>query len=162
MQWSKLKTRVKAFICPRLKDRIDFHITSYRESHDGADKVWITVDGEKIFSCQHYPHERAEAEAYWAGLSEEEVKSQLAQEEIHSPRNFGEAMRVYLDSPIHEALQSFDPLVKAFAIVDRRVGERTLSKLKISDSEHSLVKAFHELRCASSRNSNDAPNPTAQ
>ena len=149
MQWSKLKTKVKDFICPELKDRIDFYVTSYRESHDGADKVWITVDGQKIFSCKHYPHEWAEAEAYGAGLRGEEVKSLLVKEEIHSPRDFGEAMRVYLDSPIHEALESSDPLVKAFAIVDRRVGKRMLGKLEILESEHSLVRAFYELRLAS-------------
>ena len=149
MQWSKLKTRVKDFICPELKDRIDFYVTSYRESHDGADKVWITVDGEKIFSCKHYPHEWAEADAFRTGLRGEEVKYLLAEEEVHSPRNFGDAMRVYLDSPIHEALESSDPLVKAFAIVDRRLGKRTLAKLEILESEHSLVRAFYELRLAS-------------
>jgi hypothetical protein len=149
MQWSKLKTRVRDFICPKLKDRIDFYVTSYRESHDGADKVWITVDGQKIFSCKHYPHEWAEADAYRAGLRGEEVESLLAKEEIHSPRNFGDAMRVYLDSPIHEALESSDTLVKAFAIVDRRVGKRMLAKLEILELEHSLVRAFYELRLAS-------------
>ena len=149
MQWSKLKTRVKDFICPELRDRLDFHVTSYRESHDGADKVWITIDGEKIFSCKHYPHEWAGADAYYAGLRGEEIKSLLVKEEIHSPGNFGDAMRVYLDSPILEALESSDPLVKAFAIVDRRVGKRKFAKLEISDSEHSLVKAFYQLRCAS-------------
>ncbi|HEX8773125.1 MAG TPA: hypothetical protein VF735_05930 [Pyrinomonadaceae bacterium] len=149
MQWSKLKARVKDLICPELRDRIEFYVTSYRESHDGADKVWITVDGEKICSCKHYPHEWAKADAYRAGLRGEEIKSLLAKEEIHSPGNFGDAMRIYLDSPIHEALESSDPLVKAFAIVDRRAGKRMLSKLEISDSEHSLVKRFYELRRAS-------------
>jgi hypothetical protein len=149
MQWSKLKTRVKDFICPELKDRIDFHVTSYRESHDGADKVWLTIDGVKIFSCKHYPHEWAEAGAYHAGLRREEIKALLAKKEIHSPRDFGAAMRLYLDSPIHESLESSDPLIKAFAIVDRRVGRRTVAKLEISESEHSLVKRFYQLRRAS-------------
>ncbi len=149
MQWSKLKTRVKDFICPELKDRIDFYVTSYRESHDGADKVWVTVDGEKIFSCKYYPHEWAESDAYSTGLRGEEIESLLMKEEIHSPRDFGDAMRVYLDLPIDEALESSDPLVKAFAIVDRRVGKRRLAKLAISESEHSLVKRFYELRYAS-------------
>lgn len=149
MQWSKLKTKVKDFICPALRDRIDFHLTSYRESHDGADKVWITVDGKKIFDCKHYPHEWAEADAHSSGLRGEQVKSLLVEKEIHSPRNFGDAMRIYIDSPILDALQSIDPLVKAFAIVDRRVGKRMIDKLEISDSEHSLVKAFYELRRAS-------------
>ena len=55
----------------------------------------------------------------------------------------------YLDLPIREALRSSDPLVRAFAIVDRRVGRRILEKLEISDSEHTLVKAFYALRVAS-------------
>ena len=149
MQWSKLKTKIKSFICPELRDRIDFFVTSYRESHDGADKVWITIDGEKVFECKHYPYEWAEAEAYYSGLRKEQVKALLTDKEIHRPEDFGDAMRVYLELPIEEALKSSDPLVKAFAIIDRRVGKRMLVKLEISDSEHSLVQRFYELRCAS-------------
>ena len=146
MQWSKLKSRVKGLICLELRDRIDFHLTSYRESHDGADKVWITVDGERVFSCKHYPREWAEAEAYYGGLRGEQVKAFLKAREIHGPDDFGNAMRAYLDMPIGEALKSSDPLVKAFALVDRRVGKRTLAGLEISNTEHTLVKAFYDLR----------------
>ncbi len=149
MQWSKLKTRAKDFICPELQDRIDFHLTSYRESHDGADKVWITIDGQRVFSCKHYPYELAEAEAYYGGLRGEQVKESLREKEIHRPKDFGDAIRAYLDMPISQALESSDPLVKAFALVDRRTGKRTLEKLEISDAEHTLVKAFYALRLAS-------------
>src|SRR5688572_18906108 len=96
MLWSKLKSRVKGFICPELRDRIDFHLTSYRESHDGADKVWITVDGKRVFSCKHYPFEWAEAEAHYRGLRVEQVQSLLREKEIHRPKDFGDAMRAYL------------------------------------------------------------------
>ncbi len=149
MQWSKLKSRIKDFICPELRDRIDFHLTSYRESHDGADKVWVTVDGQRVFSCNHYPYEWAEAEAYHDGLSGEEVKELLREREIQRPKDFGDAMRAYLDMSISEALKSSDPLVKAFALVDRRLGKRTLEKLEIADSDHTLVKAFLALRLGS-------------
>jgi hypothetical protein len=150
MQWSKLKSRVKDSICPELKDVIDFHLTSYRESHDGADKIWITIDGKRVFSCKHYPHERAEMRAYSErGLRGEGIKTFLREREIHSPNDFGDAMRAYLGLPVHDALLSTDPLIKAFAIVDRRLGKRSLEKLEISDSDHSLVKAFYRLRCAS-------------
>ena len=149
MQWSKLKSRVKSLICPGLRGRIDFHLTSYRESHDGTAKVWITVDGQRVFSCKHYPYEWAEAEAHNGGLRGEQVKEFLRDKEIHRPKDFGDAMRVYLDMPVREALESADPLVKAFALVDRRLGKRTLEKLEISDSEHTLVRAFYELRRAS-------------
>ncbi len=146
MQWSKLKTRINDLICPDLKSRIDFHVTSYRESHDGADKVWITIDRERVFSCQYYPYEWAERQAYHDGLEGTQLKEVLREKEIHKPEDFGNAMRAYLDMPIENALTSADPLIRAFSIVDRRLGKRTLEKLEISDSEHTLVKAFYQLR----------------
>jgi hypothetical protein len=146
MQWSKLKSEIKSLSCPELQKRIGFHVTSYRNSHDGADKVWITVDGIKVFHCKHYQYEQAERIAYHSGLQRVEIKTELANSEIHNPKGFGDAMRVYLNSPIQDALQSADPLVKAYAVIDRQLGSRTLDKLEISDSEHSLVKTFYQLR----------------
>ena len=146
MQWSKLRSRVKDLICPELRDRIDFHVTSYRGSHDGADKVWIKIDRERVFACKHYPYEWAEQQAYYDGLEGDKLKETLIQHEIHGPNDFGNAMRAYLDMPVDDALVSVDPLIRAFSIVDRRLGKRTLEKLQISDSEHTLVKAFYELR----------------
>ena len=146
MQWSKLKSRIKVLICPELKDRIDFHVTSYRRSHDGADKVWVTVDGGRVFACKHYRRDREMAELYSGGMPIESAKAFLRQVAIHGPGDFGDAMRAYLDLPIHDALESSDPLIKAFAIVDRRVGRKTIAKLDISASEHPLVRRFYELR----------------
>lgn len=149
MQWSKLKSRIKSLITAELRDRIDFHLTSYRESHDGADKVWIEIDGKRVFDCNYYLSERETAYAYFSGLRGDEIKSALVDAGIHSPRDFGCAMRAYLDMAVDEALKSPDPIVRAFAIVDRRVGKRTLAKLNLSDCEHALVKAFYDLRRAS-------------
>lgn len=149
MQWSKLKTRVKDFIHPELKDRIDFHLTSYRKSHDGADKIWITIDGEKVFSCKHYAYEFGEGELFWfQGKTYEEAEAILRENEIHRPADFGNAMRNYFDLPIAEALKSANPFIRAFAIVDSRTGKRALEKQDIGDSEHTLVKAFYDLRSA--------------
>jgi hypothetical protein len=125
-----------------------FHLTSYRESHDGADKVWITIDGERVFSCKHYQRERAENALYQRGLKRDEVSSVLRRTEIQGPRDFGDAMRAYLDMPVDEALKSSDPIVRAFAIVDRRVGKRTFANLDLSDSDHALVNAFYALRAS--------------
>jgi len=149
VQWSKLKWRIKSLIAPDVRDRIDFHLTSYRGSHDGAEKVWITVDGKRVFDCKHYRSERASEAAYARGLRGDEIKSSLRHAGIHGPKDFGYAVRAYLDMPVSEALESTDPLVRAFAIVDRRVGKRTLANLDLSDCNHALVNAFYELRCSS-------------
>jgi len=149
VQWSKLKSRIKSLIAPELRDRIDFHLTSYRGSHDGADKVWITVDGKRVFDCKHYPSEWAADAAYARGLRGHEIKSALHHVGIHGPKDFGYAIRAYLDMPVNEALKSPDPLVRAFAIVDRRVGKRALANLDLSECDHALVNAFYQLRRSS-------------
>jgi hypothetical protein len=146
MQWSKLKARVKERICPELRDRVDFHLTSYRRSHDDVDKVWITIDGEPLLKMKHYTHLRASYEAYACGLEGDAISSLLAELEIFHPQAFGSAMRSYLDLPISDALASTNPLIKAFAIIDRRVGKRTLTKLDISEADSTLIRAFYSLR----------------
>lgn len=146
MQWSKLKSLVRDRICPELRKRIDFHLTSYRNSHDGADKVWITIDGRRVAEFKHYDLERAESEAYSEGLTPSEVAKSLRDNGVFGPRDFGTSMREYLDLNAADALASSDPIVKAFAIVDRRVGRRSLAKLAVADSDHALVRTFFEIR----------------
>ncbi len=147
MQWSKLKAKVKSFIGSELADRIDFHLTSYRKSHDGADKVWILVDRQKIFDIKHYDYVFAEQDLYWnSNINGQHVKEILINSEIYNPQNFGNAMHEFLNLPIKDALQSVNPLIKAFAIIDKRIGKRTLANLKISDSDHNLVRLFYNLR----------------
>ena len=155
MQWSKLKTRVKSLICPELQNVIDFHVTQYRKAHSWISESWITVNGERIFDCgsrtyymaswiESWRREEASESCAW-----EDLKAALAEQEIHEPKEMGSAMRAYLYLPIEEALSSNDPFIKALAIVDRRVGKRRLKQLMVDEAEHSLVKAFYDLRCAS-------------
>ncbi len=152
MQWSKLKVRVKSLMCDELQDVIDFHVTQYRKAHSWISESWITVNGERIFDCGSRTY-------YWAYWVEcwrredanepknfEDLVAALAEQEIHEPKEMGSAMRAYLDLPIEEALSSKDPFIKALAIVDRRVGKRRLKEIEIENAEHSLVKAFYELR----------------
>lgn len=147
MQWSKLKTRLKSLIHPDLSSRIDFHITSFRQSHDGVDKVWITLDGIQIFSCGHYDFEFAEREGYHRGLSSQEVARWLEGQGICSPQQIVGAMRAYLDMAIEDAWRSDDPFISALAVLDRRVGKSRLAAMPPEESAHSLVKQFYELRC---------------
>jgi hypothetical protein len=146
MQWSKLKTRIKSLVCPELRKRIDFHITSYRESHDGVEKAWITLDGVKIFNCSHYHYQFTSPDGIFMGMSDQECKELLEKHEIHHPRDMVGSMRVYLDISIAQALRSENPFIKSVAIIDRRVGKRARDKINLDGSEHSLVKRFHELR----------------
>ena len=163
MQWSKLKTRVKALICPELRGRIDFHVTRYREATDFGTEAWITLDGAKLFGAGHYhrfvpeciewhrrvpninnlPHPRPDLAPI-----RREIEEMLDEREIHHTDQLVGAMRSYLDTSVHDALRSENPFLKALAIIDRRVGRRTLEKLEMDESEHTLVKEFYALRLA--------------
>ena len=160
MQWSKLRSRIKERVCPELRDRIDFHVTRYREATFNGIEAWVTCDGNKIFGAGNY-HRSVPGNVEWrlrkkesmtvaeAEMLRMEIIEMLNERELHDTGELVGAMRSFLDMPVSDALQSDDPFIKALAIIDRRVGNRTLAKLEIGASEHSLVKAFYELRCGS-------------
>lgn len=159
MQWSKLKARLKAQICPELKGRIDFHVTRYREATDYGTEAWITFDGKKIFGAGHY-HRFVPECIEWhrrgigsmtvtdAKIQYQEIREMLDEREIHDTEQLVSAMRSYLDMSVGDALKSDNPFTKSLAIIDRRVGRRTIERLEIDESEHSLVKMFYEIRRA--------------
>jgi hypothetical protein len=159
MQWSKLKSRIKSLICPELQDVIDFHVTRYRKAHSWISESWITVNWKRVFDCGSRTYARESAYEFLAhtespsneGESTEEWNPQevLKRREVHEPQYMGEGLRAYLDLSIDQALVSDNPFIRAFAIVDRRVGKQRLQKLRIEDEKHSLVRAFYDLRCAS-------------
>ena len=71
--------------------------------------------------------------------------------EQHRPQQFGDALRMYLDIPVEDALNSKDPFVKAMAMLDSRVGRERLRKYKPDREEHSLVRLFYDLRVQSEK-----------
>jgi len=131
MPWSKLRSTLRAFICPELRSRIDFHVTSYCHSHDEAEKVWITIDGKRALTASWYRHQ-------W--------RTNKRKDEDHLPQELGDALRAYLDLSISAAQQSTNPFIRALSIVDRRTGRRIFEAMRISEEDHSLIKAFHALR----------------
>jgi hypothetical protein len=129
MQWSRLKSRVKRLIEPALARRIDFHVTSYRESHDECERGWITLDGKMVFETSWYQHQQGRNEL--------------------RPQDLGSALRTYPDLPIDEALNHSDPIIRAFAIVDRRLGRRRIADISTDSRKHPLVDLFYHLRTES-------------
>jgi hypothetical protein len=150
---------VRSFIVPELRDRIDFHVTSYRWSHDEAEKLWVTLDGEQIFVASWYHHQFAGAKRTPSGTLARDGRGRPVRDpaipawvtraeelELHQPQEFGNAMSAYLDLSIDEALNSPDPFVAALAMIDRRAGRIRLAKAKERVQEHSLIRVLYELR----------------
>lgn len=169
MQWSKVKTRVKALLAPSLRPRIDIYMTQYRVHHNDQGAVctckdaydlWFTVDKHEIFRASYcrYGFEswilerKTGLSPHDQGLDGELVRAHLNRREIHDPWNVKQSLITYLNLNPHDALRSRDPIHKALAIVDRRIGHRSLMSLEITQEEHSLVRLFYLLRADGVRN----------
>lgn len=60
---------------------------------------------------------------------------------------FYDSVADYLALAATAAVRSPDPVVRALAMIDRRVGKRTLTSHELDGEPHPLVRRFRELRC---------------
>lgn len=148
MQWSKIRLRLRDLLAPDLKPRVDYRLTSYREHEDPAHEVWITVDKVRVFSASCCGYMNALNDLWYQQqlTDRDRIREILTSRESHDACDVVRSFRAYLDSELRAALTSADPIHRALAIVDRRVGKRTLATLRISGTDHSLVRAFYSLR----------------
>lgn len=157
MNWSQLRKQIRSLICEELRDRVDFHKAVYRKSWESVyDRAWITIDGEEAFELSHGEWSnvwrdakrsvaRQHPEADWQTQSEL-VTTAIKDSGVLHTTFLSESLHRYLEAPIEDSLQSTNPVIRAFAMLDRRTGKRTLARITLADDEHPLVRAFHELR----------------
>lgn len=163
-KWSKAKKHLKSFICDSLQSRVDFQVINYRRAHDQLGRAVITVDKiEKLSMCT-ITAEREEYRRTWDKRIEmrdfdfddveknrslqDQAHKQLKKEGIYGQYDFFNALEKYFNAPIKDSLKSTDILIKILCLLDRRVGKRTLHKMKDAIlHEHRLVQDFYNLRC---------------
>lgn len=166
MRWSKLKQRVEDQMADSLQHRVEVHAARYRNADDGDGRLWFTVDKQEVasmcdfrFRIKHHEiaeelrtvagatdyHDPTQRKQYYAAYDEAETI-------LHRDGVFGrgESNRIlwdYLSLSIDNAVLSDNVLIRAFAMLDSRLGKRRLRTLHLSDDEHPLVRQFYALRC---------------
>ncbi len=89
---------------------------------------------------------------YWQAFWELLAKTPLNERTEYTDEEFCEALAAYRNQPIKASLASDNPLVRMFAILDRRVGKRTLERLKGSVAvQPTWLQAFYMLRLEAER-----------
>ncbi|WP_319004991.1 SF0329 family protein [Mesobacillus jeotgali] len=162
-QWSKVKKKLDNFKCDSLKERVQFTVTNYRRAHDQLGRAFITVDKKEVLNMctitseialnrREYEIKREKQIPYtdWSQnrIIWEEAHDWVLEEGIFAQYDFFDAVDEYFQQPIDESLKSSNMLIKIFALIDRRVGKRTLEKIKESIlSENEIVQFFYKLRC---------------
>lgn len=168
--WGYLKKQMSDLLCEKLKGRIAYFFTNYHEVHNSYGRATINYDKKELVAfswVEMYEQERDVSEKY---KEMDHVPSALEDfdgmlktyRQVHDAllkekwlpnctlyeEDFIEAITVYLKTNIKDSLSSENYLLRIFAYMDRRVGKRTL--IKIKDEVGVLpewVRQFYRIRC---------------
>lgn len=166
MRWSKLKSALDELRASALRERVALHQARYRWTREEAGRVWVTVDGREVasFDTATYIRRRAELGAELFQIRRDETPDRAASHAAYLEsderaeailRRAGEYddyraledLEAYLSLSIDEALAAPSPLLRALAMVDRRLGKRRLRVLGARAIEHPLVRELYRVRC---------------
>jgi len=152
--WSNLKKQMNGLLCDALKGQISYFYTSYHEVHNAYGRATINYRKKEIVAfswAQMYEQEREVSELWREGkkVSYEQLeKERWMPECVLCEGDFINSVTVYLKTDVLSALHSDNYILRVFAYMDRRVGKRTLIKMK--DDVEALpewVKQFYRIRC---------------
>jgi hypothetical protein len=160
MPWSRIVAMLRDRLTPELRGRVKVHQARYRHAHGELGRIWLALDGQEIASFTPESYGRGQrfivelldadggrrsAEQYLQ--AEEDAAAIMERAGDRSDYDAQNDLETYLSMPVAEALRSPNPLFRALAVVDRRVGKRTLRSLTIGPREHQLVRTLFEARC---------------
>ncbi len=163
-KWSNAKKHLQSFICDALRNRVDFHIINYRRAHDQLGRAVITVDKKEVLNMCTLKAEAQEYRKTWEIKRKlnfydfndiaqnraiwEQAHNLTKLEDIYAQYDFFTSLEHYFRNSIETSLYSSDRLVKILALMDRRVGKRSLRKLKENmKTEPVLIQYLFQLRC---------------
>ncbi len=156
--WAGLKKQLSETLCDTLINRVTYFLTRYHDVHNSYGRAAILLDGKEMvcFSwIEMYYQERDITTLYkeMPGFPYEELvkkmKSKWDANCTYYEMDFLEAVLQFRNMPIQEALESENYIIKALAIMDRRVGKRTLSRILEEAAYNDFpdwVRQFYELR----------------
>lgn len=141
MIWSKLRKQLEERICDELKGRVKFISATYRKQHDTPGRVAILIDNIEVFdmSTLKWSNKIDELESkkykeYDKGnkylSTYEESKRELEEIGIVPQWDFYNRAHEFLNMNIEDAINSNNKIINILAVMDRRVGKRSLQKLK--------------------------------
>lgn len=152
--WVGLKKQLEQFLCDELQGRITYFLARYHKVHNAYGRAAIRLDGRELicFSWIEMYRQDADLGLQWQQSGEYDeaaLKEKWDREKAYHDINFLDAALQFLEMPISGALKSENYIIKILAILDRRVGKRTLAKIA-QRGEYAAypdwVRQFYELR----------------
>ena len=153
--WSKIRHKLEnEYLADSLKGRIRYFATSYNKCHDHEGRAAILLDGKQIISgsyCEQWSKasllpkdETLETRLHYEFPFMDNTALKYGQ---FDQRCFYSAFYEFDNQSIENSLKSENMLIRIFAILDRRIGKRTLCKLKQTIiNEPEIFQAFYRIR----------------
>ena len=158
--WSGVRKYLEQdMLAPALRRRLRYGCTAY-VGMDGCHVFEIWIDGVQVkrFSWETVntyfinngyttnPNPNGIGE-YWADFWHLMDKYPLDKRTEYTDDEFCQALEVYRNQDIQDSINSQHPIVRMFAVLDRRIGKRTLIKLQKSIEEQpEWLRQFYLLR----------------
>lgn len=168
--WSRIRKKLEQeFLCETLRGRVQYFFTIYHGAPDEAGRFAVRVDGKEIWKANPFnegAYDRIAKEIKQAGniprrkwdgnriLHDEENRA-AEDAAVRAANDIGiastwdvlGAVEMYMNMDIGEALCSENAMIRMLAILDRRVGKRTLSKMRRQyESGPQWLRQFYLLR----------------
>ncbi len=168
--WSKTKKQLEEdFLCESLRGRVQYFYTHYHGAPDNYGRFCVRVDGKEYVHANPYNEIKTNFDSntlkeeyqvptrVWEHgkflYEEENCEIEEIAERIAMEENRMEIWQVlraineYLDLNINDAIYSENPVIRMLAVMDRRVGKRTLKVIGNQIEEQpEWLQFFYRLR----------------
>lgn len=142
--WSHIRKLLEQeYLCDSLKGHIQYFVTRYPRLSDVHTRVAIRLDGKEILKSDFVHWRRAPPHRFCVPGDEIETHNHGGFDSVE----FTRAFYVYQNQNVQRSIRSEDPLIRLFAILDRRLGKRTLRGLiPTISSQPDWLRVFYTLR----------------
>ena len=157
--WSYMRKQLEQEnICESLKGRIQYFVTRYKKAHDQEGRVAVRLDGKEVLKSCFYDWENKRVQvrenihipnieniSYWEHWDRVHLETKnFAGFDQYA---FYEAFYFYQNHNIDESIEYEDPVVRLFAIFDKRIGKRKLAKIAAkTEIQPEWLQVFYRLR----------------
>lgn len=156
--WSGMRKKLEQdYLCSSLRGRIQYFVTSYSKCPDHEGRAAIRLDGEEVLKSNYYE--------YWIAYSQNRNKLQqntsthtlketceialkmTLDDGCFETCDFYNAFQEFDNQSIEQSINSENPLVRVFALLDRRLGKRRLLVLQENmEKGPDWVRLFYLIR----------------
>ena len=158
--WSGIRNKLENdYLCPSLRGHIQYFATSYSKSADHEGRAAIRLDGIEVLRSNYYTY----FEKVWTKFHQlrsttlkdcDSAKEAIDLAHAHAleqgtfnQKIFYNAFSTFENQSIEKSLVSENPIVRIFALLDRRLGKHRLLVLEEAmERELDWVRAFYVIR----------------